>query len=494
MSLQAERQITEYEKPHEACGVFGVLAASGPAALCTYEGLRQLQNRGQEGAGIFSSDGLSFKYFKSLGLVSKGFNPDVICQLDGSITGRPAVLALGHTRYSTTGSNHESNLGPFRVKDVVVSHNGNLTNARSLRELLRQVGFVPSSTTDSELIAASIAYASGSNLGEKIVNASALWWGSYSLIIASLTEMYAVRDPMGNRPLAVGAKHGSWIVASESHAIEQVGGAFLGELVPGEVCQISSNGLLTVHFIPPRFSSPEIEAGLCSFEYIYLARPESVINNRLVHTVRRRLGAGLARLAPIEADLVIDVPDSARPIGIGYAQASGIPYDEAILRNRWYVGRTFMDPNDGQRGQGVTEKYTYLRQVIEGKRLVVVDDSIVRGTTTTRLVAILRRLGAKEVHLRIGAPPLRHPCRLGVDFDTHGELLASGRSVEEMERILNVDSLAFSSIEAMLEAMGSSRNKMCIGCFTGHYPELNFEEVTKHGLEVPRTAPAYATV
>ncbi len=482
MNLSAERaefHYLEFDRPREACGVFGIYGPGEPVAHITYEGLKALQHRGQEGAGIDTATPIRPLWYKNLGLVTEAFHDtDILRQLEGSHIGGAAYMAIGHTRYSTTGGNRIENLGPFRVEDVAVAHNGNLTNARFLRERLKHVGFQPVSTTDSELIAYSIAHASGRTWSENIIMASHLWRGTYSLVISTPEGLFAVRDPMGNRPLCIGRFNNSgWVAASETIALEQVGAAFHREVEPGEICLLSKSGVQTVHFIP---SSSE---GLCIFEYVYLSYAGSELRNIVVNGARIRLGHALAEKEREQIDLVIDIPDNGRPYALGFSHALGIPYDEAILRNRYYGRRTFIDPDQGARHRGSLEKYRLLPGVIEGKRIAVVDDSIVRGTTTKRLVGYLFERGAREVHLRIGSAPIKHPCHYGVDMATYEELAAHGRSTDRLRQEIGATTLTYLTVDEMTKAIGVPTTVVCAGCFTGTYPEPVDEPSDKYVLE-----------
>lgn len=491
MSLTAERSelqlapSAEYDKPKEACAVIGIRAKGERVAHLARAGLEAMQHRGQEGAGIDTVTAAGPLFYKSLGLVQQVFHePEILRQLEGDYKNSPAYVAIGHTRYSTTGENALGNLGPFRRDIVSSAHNGNLTNARFLRSLLESFGFQAESTTDSELITGSIAHASGSTPEEKVIMASHLWEGAYSLVISVGDILFGVRDPSGFRPLCIGRLNGSgWIVASETVALEQVGADFVREVGQGEICMFSDSGCETIHYIHPRFNESDRRGGLCVFEYIYLSHAGSVLKNIFVNRARFRLGQALARKEFAEVDLVIDIPDNGRPFAIGYSRASGIPYDEGVLRNRYFGLRTFIQPDHNLRLRGAERKYHLLRGVLDGMRIAVTDDSIVRGVTTQRLVHELFKMGAREVHLRIGSDRIQNPCPFGVDMATHKELAAYNRTLEEIRDFTGATSLVYLSVEEMVDAIGVSEREVCTGCFTGAYPEPVDEPIDKFSLE-----------
>jgi len=448
------------DKPQEACGVFGIYAPGEAVARICFFALYALQHRGQESAGIAVSDGQDISLFKKMGLVSQVFDEENLSPLQGHV-------AIGHVRYSTSDSSRivsaqplvlESALGPFGV-----AHNGNLINAAPLRSALLQRGVGLASTCDTEIIVQLLAGAPGDTWEERIQHAMTRMVGAYSLTILTRDALYAVRDPWGFRPLCIGQLNGGWVAASESCALGTIGATFLREVKPGEVVIMGAQGLRT---IKPVFSS---RYSLCIFEYIYFARPDSVIGGELVHKVRQALGKELARENPVAADLVIGIPDSATSAAIGYAHAAGMPFSEGLIKNR-YIGRTFIEPNDRLRQAGVALKFNPLSQVLDGKRVVVVDDSIVRGNTSRPIVDLLRRAGASEVHMRVSSPPIRHPCFMGVDMATYDELIAHRLSVAETGKHLNVDSLGYLSVDGMLRAVSRPKTEFCLACFNGQYP------------------------
>ena len=460
---------------HESCGIFGIHAPGEDVARLTYFALYALQHRGQESAGIATSDGKSIRLHANMGLVAQVFNEDILGRLPGNI-------AIGHTRYSTTGSSRLMNAQPIVVPspigEIALGHNGNLVNALDLRQQLESQGYNFRTSTDSEVIAHLIASAPGKDLIEKLRYAMARLQGAYSLVIMTKDKLLGVRDPLGVRPLCLGTINGNWVIASESCALDQLGMQFVREIMPGEIVLIDESGL---HSFPNPDDSGK--RALCIFEYIYFARPDSTINGRRLYPARQAMGAGLAREHPVDADLVIGVPDSATAAGVGYSQASGIPFSEGLLKSR-YVARTFIEPDQRLRDIGVRLKFNPLPEVLSGKRVVVVDDSIVRGTTTPHIVSLLRRAGAKEVHVRICAPPIRYPCLFGIDMATRRELIAARKSVPEICEWIGADSLGYLSIEGLIEAIGLPRETFCLSCFTGEYPIPVQLEMDKLALEV----------
>jgi amidophosphoribosyltransferase len=446
----------------EACGIFGIWAPGEAVANLVYYGLYALQHRGQESAGMAVSDGRNLLVYKDMGLVSQVFDEVTLATLQGD-------LAIGHNRYSTTGASCWENAQPFFKTrtgggSVAVGHNGNLTNTA---ELARRTGPGPGAS-DTELIAELLAEHDGP-LDDAIVATMPLLRGAYSLVLLDERTVYGVRDPHGVRPLSLGHLPGDgWVIASETAAIDIVGGTFVREIEPGEVVAIDERGPRSLRFAP---ATPH----LCVFEHVYLARADSNIGGRSVHQVRRALGAALAREAPAEADMVMPVPDTAMSAAAGYAEASGIPFGEGLMKNR-YVGRTFIQPTQSIRQLGIKLKLNPLREAIRGRRLVVVDDSIVRGNTTRSIVSALREAGATEVHVRITSPPVRWPCFYGIDMPTRSELIASGHEVDEIAGFIGADSLGYLSLPALLEAarpVGPTANggsALCSACFTGSYP------------------------
>ncbi len=451
-------------KPREACGICGIYAPGLDVARLTFFALYALQHRGQESAGIASSDGRVAYLHKGMGLVAQVFCEETLHPLRGH-------LAVGHTRYSTTGAPRLINAQPFLIETALgplaVAHNGNLTNAPALRRDLLQRGVGLVSSSDSELITQILAGVPGRTWEERLAGLVEQAKGAYSLVILTRKAIYALRDPWGFRPLCLGRLNESgWVVASESCALETIGATFLREVRPGEAVRLDAAGATSWQVCPPR--KP---AGLCIFEYIYFARPDSLLEGRSVHSVRRRLGARLAHEHPVEADLVIGVPDSATAHAIGYAQASGIPFGEGLIKNR-YIGRTFIQPDERLRRMGVALKFNPLPDALRGRRVVLVDDSIVRGTTSGPIVRLLRQAGAAQVHMRVASPPIRHPCFMGVDMATQEELIAARLQVDEIADLLEVDSLGYLSLEGLVEAVGDGVDPAghCMACFTGEYP------------------------
>jgi amidophosphoribosyltransferase len=409
-----------------------------------------------------------------MGLVSQAFHEFDLSRLPGHI-------AVGHTRYSTTGSTHLDNAQPLEVTGIhgriALAHNGNVINALPLRvEMEGGWGCRFTTSTDSEVIAQMVVNAPGKDWGERIAYLMRRLQGAYSVAFITEDTLIAMRDPLGVRPLCVGMYNGGWVVASESCALDHIGAKLLREIEPGEAIQIDADGLRTIH------NGNDGKRALCSFEFIYFARPDSILDSRLVHSARREMGRQLALQAPVEADMVMGVPDSATAAGVGYAEESGIPYQEGLIKNR-YVGRTFIQPDQRLRDLGVRLKFNPLPEVLEGKRVIVVDDSIVRGTTTPHVVNLLRSAGAKEVHLRVCAPPIVSPCHFGVDMATKGELLAAQKTVPEICEFVGADSLEFLSVEGLFKAIGREPDQCCAACFTGHYPIAVQLELGKMALE-----------
>jgi amidophosphoribosyltransferase len=461
------------DKPRHECGVFGIVAPGEDVARLTFFGLYALQHRGQESAGIAVSDGRRIAMHKAMGLVAQAFTEESLAPLDG-------YMAIGHTRYSTTGSSKLQNAQPFMVESVLgplaVGHNGNLTNAAVLRHELLRRGVGLSSTSDSEVITQMLAGGEGRSWEEKLKVFMVRAQGAYCLTVLTREALYAVRDPWGLHPLCIGrlGEHG-YVVASESCALATIGAAFEREVAPGEVVAISSAGYQTVTHVP----APERAA--CLFEYIYFARPDSLIQNHSMHSVRVALGRELARESPVAADVVIPVPDSAIPAAIGFAQEAGLPYSEGLIKNR-YIGRTFIQPDDRLRQIGIALKFNPLADNLAGKRVVLVDDSIVRGNTSGPIVKLLRDAGAREVHVRVSSPPIRHPCFMGVDMATYPELIAHRMTVDEIRDHLGADSLAYLSLDGLVRATDRNAGGFCTGCFSGTYP-VDIELVDKDVFE-----------
>jgi amidophosphoribosyltransferase len=453
-----DRMATDH--PHEECGVFGIFARGEAVARITFFGLFALQHRGQESAGIAVTDGYTAHLHKEMGLVTQVFTEDKLAPLQGHI-------AIGHTRYSTADSSRPVAAGPFLLESMIgpiaLSHNGNLVNTGEMRRKLFERGVGLASSCDSEVIIQMLAGAQGTNMLDRIKDMMSMALGAYALAILTPDALYAVRDPWGFRPLSMGRLNGGWVVASESCALETVGAHEISEIPPGAIVMIDDSGARVIQGREPEASS------LCIFEYIYFARPDSILDGQLIHEVRQELGRELAREHPIDADLVMGVPDSATAAAIGYAQESGIPFGEGLIKNR-YIGRTFIQPDDRLRKAGVALKFNPLAAGLKGKRLIVVDDSIVRGNTSAPTVELLRRAGAREVHMRISSPPIKHPCFMGVDMATYGELIAHRLSVEEIRQQLGADTLGFLSLEGMIRAVRRPLSRFCTACFSGTYP------------------------
>ena len=451
--------LLDQDHPNEECGVFGVVAPGRDVARITFFGLHALQHRGQESAGIAVSDGTHIIVQRELGLVSSVFDEPALRSLTGD-------SAIGHVRYSTTGTNKWDNAQPVALPRgaglVALGHNGNLTNSDALRRRLGDMGHELQATTDSEMITALISHEPGTLL-DAVCNVMPLLQGAYSIVALSETELVAFRDPNGVRPLVIGRIDHGWCVASETCALDQVGAVLDREVEPGEAVRITAEG------IESRRAMPAAPRSLCIFEAIYFARPDSIIDGQAVWESRRDMGIELAGEASVEADLVVGLPDSGTPAAIGYAQASGIPYSEAVVRNR-YVGRSFIQPDQALRAQGVKLKFNPLASVIAGKRLIVVDDSIVRGTTTRKTVAMLFDAGAAEVHLRISSPPIAWPCFYGIDMAERDDLIAAHMSPAEVAASVGATSLAYLSLDGLQRAMGRPAEGYCRACFTGQYP------------------------
>jgi amidophosphoribosyltransferase len=468
-------------EPREECGVFGVWAPGEEVAKLSYYGLYALQHRGQEAAGISVSDGKQIVVFKDLGLVSQVFDEQILQSLQGHI-------AVGHCRYSTTGATIWENAQPiFRTtatgSGLSFAHNGNLVNTAELRDRTIKAGLKPhgqltGSSSDSDLVCGLLA----ANAADKGIEAAALELlptlrGAFCLVFADESTLYAARDPHGVHPLVLGRLERGWVVASETAALDIVGASFVREVEPGELLAIDAEGLRS-----SRFANPEPKG--CVFEYVYLARPDTSIAGRSVHATRVEIGRRLAEEHPADGDLVIPVPESGTPAAIGYAQASGIPYGSGLVKNA-YVGRTFIQPSQTIRQLGIRLKLNPLRDVIRGKRLVVVDDSIVRGNTQRALVRMLREAGALEVHVRIASPPVRWPCFYGIDFASRAELVANGVDADGIRRSIGADSLGYVSLEGLVAASEQPKSRLCTACFSGEYPiELPDDAlIGKHLLE-----------
>ncbi len=449
------------DRPSEECGVLAVATRDGDAARLAFFGLYALQHRGQEAAGIAVSDGRAVRLHKDQGLVSQVFKPGTLDPLVGS-------LAVGHTRYSTTGSNSERNVQPYVVETMhgplALAHNGNLTNADRLRQKLLERGAGLQSSSDSEVLALMLAATEGDSWEDRLARTMPEWEGAYCVVILSGTKVVVARDPWGFRPLSMGKlPTGGYVAASESGALQTVGCSDIREVKPGEIVVLQS-GLARSY----QAMEPKTNQARCTFEHIYFSRPDATWDGLSVHQARQNLGEELAREHPAEADVVIPVPDSSMPAAIGFANVSGIPYNEGFVKNR-YIGRTFIEPTDELRRQGVALKFNTLPANIEGRRVVVVDDSIVRGTTSGPLVRLIREAGATEVHVRVTCPPIAHPCFFGVDMGTYDELIAHQLGVPEICDHIGADSLGFLSVGRMMKALGRD-DGYCNACFTGEYP------------------------
>ena len=445
----------------DKCGVFGVYAPGEDVARITFYGIYALQHRGQESAGIASGDGQTLHVRTGMGLVSQVFEEHDLGHLPGHV-------AIGHTRYSTTGSSRSENAQPVHVEgtngELALGHNGNLLNADVLRDDLEDSGTDFETSTDTEIAARLLASAPGSSWLERAASTMKVLSGAYCFVAVTPDSLIAMRDPYGVRPLSIGRLNGKgWVIASETCALDHLGAKFVREVEPGEAVVIDSEGFHAEQALEKRRDA------LCVFEYIYFARPDSVIRGKLLQPTRANMGRELAREAPVDADIVIGVPDSATAAAIGYANESGIPYTEGLVKNR-YVGRTFIKPDQRLREQGVRLKFNPLRQVIEGKRLIVVDDTIVRGTTTPKVVEMLRNAGAASIHMRVCAPPIVHPCHFGIDMATQWELIAAHQEIEDIRQHIGADSLAYLSLDGLMRAVEQPEDSFCTACFTGDYP------------------------
>jgi len=469
----------------EKCGVFGVYAPDQDVARVAFFGLYALQHRGQESAGIATSNAKTLHLKTGMGLVSQVFDEDDLSYL-------PGAFAIGHTRYSTTGASRAENAQPFRVAgahgELALGHNGNIVNANEIRDELVASGIAFTTGSDSEVVAQMLANAPGADWRERWGHVMRRLNGSYCLSVITPDCLMMARDPLGNRPLALGRIDGGWVAASESCAFDHLGATFIREIEPGEVIYIDAEGLQS--FKPLGESE---KTAFCVFENVYFSRPDSVINGKLVYPLRMNLGRQLAKEHPAIADIVIDVPDSSTPAAIGYAQATGIPFVQGLVKNR-YVGRTFIQPDQRLREIGVNLKFNALREVLQGKRVVVVDDSIVRGTTTSHVIQMLRDAGATEVHMRVTFPPITHPCFYGVDMGTRWELIAARKTVEEIRESIGTDSLGYLSVDGLVSAVESTRDRLCTACVTGDYPGPVPLQMEKLALEPPASVPDHHDV
>jgi amidophosphoribosyltransferase len=451
--------IPDRDGPRDECGVFGVYAPESDVARLAYFALYALQHRGQESAGIATSQDGQIMTVRDLGLVSQVFDEDKLRALQGE-------LALGHVRYSTTGSSAWENAQPVWRSDgrqVALAHNGNLINAVELHSELVEQGVDFRGTSDSEIMAALLSRHEADSLEDALADVMPRLKGAFSTVVMTSDSVVAFRDPAGLRPLALGRLGDRYCVASESSAFDIIGAELLRDVAPGEMVSLGERGIETRQVVESE------RKAFCIFEHIYFARPDSILEGNRTQVSRRKMGEILWREAPVEADVVIAVPDSGNPAAAGYSKASGIARDDGLIKNR-YVARTFIQPGQELRKHGLRMKFNPLREVVEGKRLVVVDDSIVRGNTTRQIVKMLRDAGAKEVHMRISAPPIRHPCHYGIDMSTAQEMVAHERTVEEIAQELDCDSLAYLSLDGVYEAIRSTRETHCDACFSGNYP------------------------
>jgi len=459
----------------EYCGLFGVFGHQD-AVQKTFLGLYALQHRGEESCGIATTDGKKILSCRAMGLVSEGLTPDALESVKNP-------TAIGHVRYSTTGASRIENAQPFVANyangQIAIAHNGNLVNTAELRREYERHGAVFQTTMDTEVIVHLIAKPSHASREEGFVHCLNHLKGAYSLLILTPDEMVAARDPHGYRPLSLGVVDGAHVVASETCALRQVGAEYIRDVDPGEMIRISKWGMRSHRFVP----EGQIRPQHCIFELIYFARPDSSVFGQNVHEVRKKLGAQLAREHPVEADVVIPVPDGGNSAAIGYAQESGIPLDRGFIRNH-YIGRTFIQAEQGARASNVAIKLSPLAEVVKGKRVIVVDDSIVRGTTSRAKLAQLRAAGARELHMRVTCPPHCFPCYYGIDFQAEGELIAARHSVDEIRDFLKLDSLGYLSVDGMLDCVRPPRENYCTACFTGKYAIPVKDTVSKDSLEV----------
>lgn len=452
-----------FDKFEDECGVFGIFGHP-EAANMTYLGLYALQHRGQESCGISASDGMRLKTHLGRGLVADVFKDDEIFQQ------LPGNAAIGHVRYSTAGGDNIRNCQPIAVDygrgSIAVAHNGNLVNAREVRNELEEKGSIFSTTADTEVIIHLLARAQSETLPDRISEALHQVRGAYSLVFLTETRMVAVRDPRGFRPLVLGEVDGAYVVASETCALDLIEARFVREIEPGEMVVFDKQGMTSYHPFEKRTPAP------CIFEFVYFARPDSTVFGQQVYQVRKGFGRQLAREHHVDADIVIPIPDSGVPAAIGYAEESGIPFEMGLIRNH-YVGRTFIEPQQSIRHFGVKIKLNAIREVLEGKRVVVIDDSVVRGTTSRKIIKMIRNAGAKEIHMRVSSPPTAYPCFYGIDTPTRKELIASSHTMDEICRYITADSLGYLSVEGMLKIAGvpqGTSGYFCEACFTGNYP------------------------
>lgn len=450
---------------HEECGVFGVINISN-ASEVLYYGLHALQHRGQEGCGILSTDGKEMFQLKGGGLVTEVFNENTLSDLKGS-------MGIGHVRYSTSGGGGIENVQPFLFRhhtgDFGLCHNGNLVNSRELKRFLENQGSIFQSTSDSEIFAHLIKKDNQTNRLEAIKQALNRLEGAFAFLAMTHSKIYIMRDKNSLRPLSLAKLNGGYVVSSETCAFEVVGAKFIRDVLPGEIIIINSKGNMTSDFYAEKTYN-----NMCAMEYIYFSRPDSDIEGINVHASRKETGRILAQEAPVDADVVLWVPDSSTSAAIGYAEELRIPAEMGLIKNR-YVGRTFIQPSQEMREKGVKMKLSPIRSIIAGKRVVIVDDSIVRGTTSKKIIELIKEAGATEIHVRIAAPPITHPCFYGVDTSTYEELISAKNSVEEVRKLIKADSLAFISQKGLLKAIG--RNKLCMSCFSGKYPTYVYKDI-----------------
>lgn len=463
------------DKWHEECGVFGIWGHEKAAQL-TYYGLYALQHRGQESAGIATVDGRKMHQHKGMGLVSEVFDEEILATLKGG-------AAIGHVRYSTTGDTSIANAQPltfgFQRGNMALAHNGNLINAFQLHGRLERQGSIFQTTSDTEVVAHLIAKSGHPTIEENVKESMSVVKGAYAFLILTDDKLLALRDPHGLRPLALGQFEGAYVLASETCAFDTIGAEYIRDIEPGEMVIIDKDGIKSQKF------AGAVKTSMCTFEYIYFARPDSDIDGFNVHSVRKKLGKLLAQDHPVEADVVIGVPESSISAAIGYAEETAIPYEIGLIKNK-YIGRTFIQPSQELRERGVKLKLSPVRKVVEGKRVVLIDDSIVRGTTSRRIVQMLRDAGAKEVHMRISSPPVTHACFYGIDTSAREELIASTKSIEQIREYIGADSLAFLTEETMMKAfdvVDMAQHKFCNACFTGQYPTEIYEDLQKLVLE-----------
>ena len=443
----------------DKCGIFGIYGKGIDVARISFFGLYSLQHRGQEGAGITVADGKNLKSVKGLGLVSSVFDEKKINSLKG-------FAAIGHTRYSTTGGNKLCNVQPvvlnLKNENFALAHNGNIINAIDLAHNLPS-DVKLSSTSDTEIMGWVIKNSVGKNWEEKILSSFKKFKGAFSMVALTKNKLIVFRDTYGFRPLVLGKLNGSYIACSETCALDTVGATFIREVAPGEIITIDEKGICVVGKVGSSKKS------FCIFEYVYLARPDSIFNRQLVHQVRQRSGEILAHESPIGADMVVAVPDSGTSAAIGYSKASGIPYGEVLIKNR-YIGRTFIQPEQHIREMGVRIKFNPLKEIVKGKRIIIVDDSIVRGTTIKKIITMLKNYGAKKIHIRVCSPPVTDPCYFGIDTPDKKQLIASRMTVKEIEKFIGADSLAYLSLDGLKKASRVKPNKLCTSCFDGKYP------------------------